>query len=103
MKLLKIENNLGYFLDNEGRFSPIDKLTKNDLLNLVNLTLGEDAELDEYSEDLLKNQAHQIIYKSIYEKLVSLSSRKQSFIDESERQFLQECERYREEPTTQAD
>lgn len=102
MKLLKIENNLGYYRDNQGEFAPVDKITKEDILMLVNLTLGEEEiEFDEYNDENLNNQAHQIIYKSIFEKLRGLKGRRQGFIDESERLYLQEYERYRDEPSQQ--
>jgi len=102
MKLLKTKDNLGYFLDDKGEFLPVDKITKEDLLRLVNLTLGEEVELDEYNDECIKNHAHQIIYKSIFEKLQGLKQRRKDFIDESERAYLQEYEKYRDEPSTKA-
>ncbi len=101
MKLLKIENSLGVYLDDQGAFSPIDKITKEDLLRLVGMTLSEVVEFDEYDERTLKNQAHQILYKSIYEKLKGLSERKQEFTDESAGLYLQDYERYRDKPSQQ--
>ncbi len=101
MKLLKIENNHGHYLDDQNWFTPIDKITKEDLLRLVDLTLSEEVEFDEYDNEVIKNQAHQILYRSIYEKLRSLTDRKQEFTDESERLYLQEYEKYREEPSQQ--
>jgi len=98
MKLLKIENNSGHYLNVVGDYSPVEKLSKEDLLRLVNLTLEEEAtEFDEYDETAIKNQAHQIIYKSVVQKLQSLKSRRQEFGDESERLFLSEYEKYRDE------
>ena len=101
MKLLKIENNCGYYLNAQEVFAPVDKITKEDLLRLVNLTLEGEVEFDGYNDERLKNQAHQIIYKSVFEKLQGLSERRQEFIDESERQYLQEYERYRDELSQQ--
>jgi hypothetical protein len=97
MQLLKIENNLGQFLDSAGNYQPIDRITKEDLLRLVDLTLKEEVEFDEYDEEKVKNQAHQIVYKSIYDKLRELRGRKREFIDESERLYLTEYEKYKEE------
>jgi hypothetical protein len=97
MKLLKIDNELGQFLDGADDFQPIDRITKEDLLRLVNFTLKEEVEFDEYDEKKVKNQAHQIVYKSIYDKLVELRGRKQEFVDESERLYLTEYEKYKEE------
>ena len=101
MKLLSIKNELGHFHGESGELIPVDKITKEDLLRLVNLTLNEVVEFDKYDEKIIKNQAHQIVYKSIFEKLQSLSERKQEFIDESERLFLSEYEKYREDSPQQ--
>lgn len=101
MKLLKIEANLGYYRNDQGEFAPVDKITKEDLLRLVNMTLDEEVEFDEYNDEGLENQAHQIVYKSILGKLRGLRERRQEFIDESERLYLQEYERYRDEPSQQ--
>lgn len=96
MKLLKICENLGQFLAADGDYRSIDKINKDDLLRLVNCTLGEgEVELDPYDNQAIKNQAHQVIYKSIFQKLSDLGKRKQEFDDESARLFLEEYEKYR--------
>ena len=96
MKLLKISENLGQFLSANGDYSSIDKINKDDLLRLVDCTLGEgEVELDPYDDQTIKNQAHQVIYKSIFQKLSDLEKRKQEFVDESARLFLEEYEKYR--------
>ena len=96
MKLLKIDNDLGHFLDKDSKFQPIDRITKEDLLNLVDLILSKEVDFDEYDEAKIKNQAHQIVYKSIHGKLLGLRDRKQEFIDESERMYLSEYEKYKD-------
>ncbi len=101
MRLLKIEDNHGLYLNDQNEFTPVDKITKEDLLRLVDLTLAEEVEFDEYDNETIKNQAHQILYKSIYEKLRGLRDRKEEFTDESERLYLLEYEKYREEPSQQ--
>ena len=101
MKLLEIKDSLGYYLDEKGVFAPVDKITKEDLLRLVDLTLSGEVEFDKYADEAIKNQAHRIIYKSIFDKLRGLSGRKQEFTDESERLYLSQYERYRENPSQQ--
>ncbi len=97
MKLLRITENTGQFLAADGDYLPIDKIGKDDLLRLVDHTLGTGAvEMDPYDDQAIKNQAHQVIYKSIVQKLADLLKRRQEFIDESARLFLEEYERYRE-------
>jgi hypothetical protein len=98
MKLLSISDNGAQYLDGKGEYRPIDKIGKEDLLRLVNLTLHEEVvEFDEYNDKALKNQAHQIIYKSIVQKLRALRNRRQEFIDESARLFLEDYEKYRDD------
>ncbi len=95
MKALKIDNCQGYFLTKEGKYESIDKLDKNVLLSLVNMALEDGFEIDIFDEEQLRNQAHQIIYKSISEKLRDLHQRRQQFRDESENMYLDEYEKYK--------
>jgi hypothetical protein len=103
MKLLKIENDKGHFLKAENEYIPVDQLSKDDLLKLVSLTLEEEVEFDDYDGDAIKNQAHQIIYKNVFEKLSALHARKDEFFDESERLYLADYERYKEESLGEPD
>lgn len=97
MKLLKIENQCGHYRKSGDSFESIDKVCKEDLLTLVATVLEDGSvEFDEYDEALIKNQAHQIIYKSIFRKLKSLKERRQEFIDQSARLFIDDYERYRD-------
>lgn len=99
MKLLKIENSCGHFRLESGGYSPVDKISKDDLLRLVNVTLSaEDVEFDAYDESVIQNHAHQVIYKSIERKLRTLHERKQEFFDESARLYLEDYEKYKAAP-----
>lgn len=96
MKLLEIRDSCGHFRDNGGNYKTIDKIGKDDLLRLVNWTLQEnEVEFDPYDDEALKNKAHQIIYKNVIQKLESLRSRRQEFLDESARMFLEDYKKYR--------
>jgi len=98
MKLLRIDDNSGQFLGADNSYIQIEKIVKEDLLRLVNLTLEKDSvQFDDYDEKAIKNQAHQIIYKSVVQRLRSLSDRRQEFKDESARLYLEDYERYRGE------
>ena len=101
MKLLKADSNRGFFLDDSGSYREIDEITKEDLLRLMKSILSEDDELDEYDEEVIKNQAHQAVYKSIYRNLQSLKERRQEFIDDSERLYLEDYKRYTEDASQQ--
>lgn len=98
MKLLKVEKNCGYYRDDQEKYRPIDKIGKEDLLRLAGWALHEeDIEFDDYDEEAIKNQAHRIIYKSILQKLQELRDRREEFIDESARLFLEDYEKYRDD------
>ena len=101
MKLLKIENPLGFYRGEDGAYHEIDQITKEELLWILKKVLDESGELDEYDEDELKNQAHQVVYKSIYSNLKALEDRRQEFIDESERLFLEDYKKYVEDAPQQ--
>lgn len=94
MKLLKIESNCGHFLNKTGSYEPIDKITKDDLLRMVDAVLNDTVEFDAFNEELIKNQAHQVVYKSIYDNLNALKGRKDEFTDEYERMYLEDYKRY---------
>jgi len=55
----------------------------------------EGVEIDAYDEAILKNLAHQVIYKSIAQKFTDLRSRRAGFADESARLYLEDYDRYR--------
>lgn len=97
MKLLKIDEPNGLFLSKSGEYVPVDKIDKDELLRLVGLILNEDAaDLDKFDDAKIKNQAHQVIYRSISQKLTDLKTRRKEFVDSTARLFLAEYERYRD-------
>jgi hypothetical protein len=102
MKLLRIENHLAQFLAKDGTYSTIDKITKEDLLRIMKGVLDSAGELDPYDEEKIKNQAHQVVYKSIYSNLKALEDRKQEFIDESERLYLDDYKKYIDDSSQQS-
>lgn len=94
IKLLKIENGGGFFRSENGDYHEIDQITKEALLWLLERILDGSGVMDDYDAADLKNQAHQVVYKSIYDNLKALEARRQEFIDESERLFLEDYKRY---------
>ncbi len=100
MKYLKINNNKGYYLkidDTSGEtWNEIDKISKEDLMNLLNKAIEADFEMDDFIESNLANKAHQIIYKNIFEKFKELSLTKDRFKDESENLYKAAIEKYSE-------
>jgi hypothetical protein len=95
MKVLKIEEGKGHFqIPGKTEWRPISEIDKDGLLSLLNCFLEQDVEMEEVDEEKLTNQAHFIIYRSIYEKLNTLSENKKQFNDESERAYLDEMRKY---------
>ena len=87
MKILRIKDSNGHFSVDGKKFVSIDRLDKENLLKLVDHALKEDIEMDDYDTDILKNEAHRIIYRNVHQKLQELASRKDEFFDKSEREF----------------
>lgn len=97
MKYLKIDDNKGYFLqqkDSTTEWVEIDRISKENLLSLLNSAISEDFEMDVYDEAKLANKAHQIIYKSISEKFINLVAMKSKFKDESDSYYKEALEKY---------
>lgn len=95
MKVLKIKDKQGYFLTDKESYDTLENLDKTSFLHLVTLSLSDDYEIDEYNDIEIGNQAHQIIYKSISEKLNDLHKKRVHFKDESESLFKDEYDKYK--------
>jgi len=96
MKILEIKDSKGFFSSDGKKWIPIDEIDKENLMNLVNLVLESSVEMDEYNEGSIGHQAHQIIYKSIHGKLMTLQGNKDKFRDESDRLYLESIEKYQQ-------
>lgn len=94
MKLLKIEDNRGFYRTSDGQFKEVDEMTKESLLWIIERILDTTVELDEYDDEALKNQAHQVIYRSVFNNLKALLDRRDEFKDDAERLFLEDYKRY---------
>lgn len=84
MKYLIIDNSRAFFTVDKSAsvLKPIDQITKEDLMKLLDLCVTEEFEMDPYDPQKLKNAAHQIIYKNIYQKLDNLITQRERFEDE---------------------
>jgi len=100
MKYLKIENSKGFYLkswENENSWVDIDKITKEDLLKLLEIAVSSDFEIEGYNDKLIAHKAHQIIYKSISEKFSDLIENKTQFIDECDSVYKEAITKYSSE------
>ena len=97
MKCLTIENGKGFFsIDGETK-TPLDMVTKDDLLTLLNFIIESEAEMDPYDEAALSHAAHKIIYRNLFEKFKELEKNKARFKDESTSLYRTAIEKYNAE------
>ena len=99
MKFLKISDSKGYFLNplnlDNGEWVEMDKIEKDHLLGLLDKALHNEFEMDEFSEEAIKNKAHLIIYRNLYSKFSNLIENKSRFKDESEKVFSDALKKYK--------
>ena len=96
MIYLKIENNSGKFLK-DGNYLTVDKMTRDDLWHIANAVMNDEKfEMEQYDESRIGNKAHQIIYKNVFELLVSLQSRKEQFRSECEAMYKEAYDKYKQ-------
>ena len=95
MIYLKIEHNVGKFYK-DGTYIIIDKMVNEDLWRLANDVMNDEEFLmDAYDETRLPNKAPQIIYKHIYDLLISLKCRKEQYKNECSLMYKTAYEAYK--------
>lgn len=94
MKYLKIEANRAQYCLEGQSWADIERLSRDDLLELIKLATKDEFEMDVYDETKLPNQAQQIIYRNVSERLAELIQNKTRFHDESEALFHEAFEKY---------
>lgn len=79
MTLLKIENNKGKFSIDGINFIEIEKISKDDILKMLEKVLSENEIMIEESNEedkKINSPAQKIIYDNIYEKVKEVTSEK---------------------------
>ncbi len=98
MKEFEIKNNNVYFCSKNGEYKPIDSINKEELLFLINKLIdSDDFEMDEYNDELIKNEAHKIIYRNVFNKFSELMKNKKSFKDQYSGLFEAALNKYKNE------
>jgi hypothetical protein len=97
MKYLKIENNKGFYrLDTtKEEWVELDQINKDHLLSLLRSATTGIFDMDEFKDELMKNPAHNIIYKNIYGKFKDFLSNKTRFQDSVEATYKAAVEKYK--------
>jgi len=99
MKYLKIESDKGFYrIDStKDEWTELDQISKDDLLKLLEIASKDDFDMDEYNSELLKNPAHNIIYKNISTKFSEFLTNKTRFKDTAETMYVTAKLRYTKE------
>lgn len=94
-KILEIRDNKGFFrVSAKDKWKEIDAIDKDALMAVLDTFLRSEVDMDPPDDKKLPNQAHQIIYKSVFAKLTTLQQNKSKFKDESDRKYLKEIQKY---------
>lgn len=96
MKYLGIKKGRAYFVDAQGKEIDIEQIAKDDILYLLDLAtnINVEFEMDDYQENILDNQAHKIIYESLYDKFKELLENRTRFYDESTMLYAEAKKKY---------
>jgi len=95
MKHLRISDGTAQFSTDDDEWTDIEKISKDDILKLVDLALNSDFELDAYEKEKILNPAQDIIYRNIVEKMGDLISKRDRFKDESNQFYAEAIQKYR--------
>lgn len=104
MNYLKISNGKGFFRNKDGEDKEIDTITKEDILHLLDEATNSTTnfEMEEITDESIKNEAHKIIYKSIYSKFSNLLSNKKQFLDECDGLYRDALQKYKPKEETES-
>ncbi|CAD5902354.1 conserved hypothetical protein [Carnobacterium maltaromaticum] len=96
MKLLKIEDNKGYFKTDESLdWQPLDLITKDSILTMLHYILNNDEiDMDQFEDEIVQNQAHNIIYNNLFSKFQEVISEKNNIIDRTNQLFQESIDKY---------
>ena len=96
IKILKIKDGKGYYLDKNGNYVEVDKVDRNSLLYLINLVINSEVEIETYYESLILNKVHQIIYKEISQKILTLKASKLTLLSNIDSEYADLINKYKD-------
>lgn len=97
MMLLKIENNKGEFSIDGINFIEIEKISKDDILKMLEKVLSENEIMIEESNEedkKINSPAQKIIYDNIYEKVKEVISEKEEINSFEEDEYYMAMKKY---------
>lgn len=95
MKHLRITEGKGQYSIDGSSWTDMDNINKSELLKLVDIALTAEFFMEPYRKELIRNPAHEIIYRNIHAKLEELVTKKDRFKDESEQLYREAIQKYR--------
>lgn len=91
MKILKIENNEGFYYSiKNNNYCKLNEINAEDILDIVKYVLDEnndDIEIDSYDEKLINNGAQKVIYNNLSIKLNDLINNKSNILDQIKKEY----------------
>lgn len=100
MKIMVIKDNKGYYI-NPAKINPgsdnlveIEKISKEDIFDIIDYMIDNDIDMDEFKDGLLPNPAQETIYKNLYLKLIGVNNSKKNIISEVNDKFKDAEEKY---------
>src|SRR5690554_2471843 len=95
MKILKIENNVGYFINENSKYKEIHEITKEDIYFLIKLSIEKVVTFDDYEEEKINRPDHKIIYNKISEKIKIIIRDRETLVSNKEMLFKSALEKYK--------
>lgn len=98
MKCLKIYKGQAYLCLPDGCDKPLDKITKDDLIRVIDAITDPEAkdtfEIDDPQMNTISNEVHRIIYQNLSSKLQELIDSRASFVDEANSLYKDAFDKY---------
>lgn len=100
MKVLKIDNNCGMYLNSENDYTSVKDINKDDIYYILKMIIDiddiDDIEIDIEDDNILKinNEAEKIVYNSLREEIEKVIDEKNNLKLEIETLFKEAYEKY---------
>jgi len=98
MNYTKIDNNKVLFRINAkiDEWKEITEISGGDIITLLNHVIDDNEfQIAEYSNDLIRNEVHNVIYKSIYSQFDEIIKNKKSILDQNNTRYREIIEKYK--------
>ena len=99
MKILRIKDAKGEFSTDGSEYRPIDVISKENILRMIELITTEECEMDDLVDDKsLPNKAHFIIYNNLLSRFKELKDNRSYFQDIRDKTYQDAINKYKIKP-----